>query len=59
MKVPDRDGADAVEAVPLARFAAAAVPGDFDLSADGRVLAYTREELRGDIWLLESGRTTY
>jgi len=36
-----------------------AAPGDFDLSADGRLLAYTREELRGDLWLLEAREGSY
>jgi Tol biopolymer transport system component len=28
--------------------------GDFDLSADGRWFAYTRQETRGDLWLLDA-----
>lgn len=28
--------------------------GDFDVSADGRLMAFVREEIRGDIWVLES-----
>jgi Tol biopolymer transport system component/serine/threonine protein kinase len=33
--------------------------GDFDLSRDGSVLAFTRYEARGDIWLLEVGRGSF
>jgi Tol biopolymer transport system component len=36
-----------------------AVPGDFDLSPTGDLLAYTREEVRGDLWLLEAREGSY
>jgi hypothetical protein len=48
-----------VEALPPASFAAAWSPGDFDLSSDGRLVAFTRQEVRGDVWLLENRRGTY
>jgi Tol biopolymer transport system component len=52
-------GTPPVEALPAALFADAWSPGDFDLSADGRLLAFTRQEVRGDVWLLESRRAAY
>lgn len=36
-----------------------APPGEFDLSTDGRSLALTRRETRGDIWILRSTEGTY
>jgi len=33
--------------------------GDFDLSADGRLLAFVRYDQRGDVWLLEVGRGSF
>jgi Tol biopolymer transport system component len=47
------NGGEPVMALKPELFASAAPAGEFDLSADGRVLAYTLETLRGDIWLLE------
>jgi eukaryotic-like serine/threonine-protein kinase len=37
---------------------AASIP-IFDMSADGRILVLAREEVRGDIWLLEARKGTY
>ena len=28
--------------------------GDFDISADGSFVAFVAEEMRGDIWLMET-----
>jgi eukaryotic-like serine/threonine-protein kinase len=33
--------------------------GDFDLSADGRLLAFVRYQRRGDVWLLETARRPF
>jgi Tol biopolymer transport system component len=33
--------------------------GDFDLSADGLVLAFVRYDQRGDVWLLDVGRGSF
>jgi TolB protein len=35
------------------------VVGDFDLSRDGRLLVFSQEETRGDIWLLEGTRGSF
>jgi eukaryotic-like serine/threonine-protein kinase len=60
LKVPPPPaGAVPVEALPAASFASAWSPGDFDLSSDGRLVAFTRQEVRGDVWLLESRRGAY
>jgi TolB protein len=48
-----------VEALPVASYADAWSPGDFDLSSDGRLVAFTRQEVRGDVWLLENRRGAY
>jgi Tol biopolymer transport system component len=37
----------------------ASAGGDFDISRDGSLLAYTRYEARGDVWLLEVGRGSF
>ncbi|HET7292496.1 MAG TPA: protein kinase [Vicinamibacteria bacterium] len=34
-------------------------PGDFDVSRDGSLLVFTREEKRGDLWLLDAGKRVY
>ncbi len=39
--------------------AKSAPPGEFDLSADGEVVAITLRETRGDIWILEAEEGTY
>lgn len=36
-----------------------AAPGEFDLSADARLVAVTVRESRGDVWLLEAEAGTY
>jgi hypothetical protein len=36
-----------------------ASPPTFDLSLDGRVAVYPREETRGDVWLLETRGGSY
>jgi len=46
------DGRQPVAATGDELFAEAATAGDFELSADGRLLAYTRQQTRGDIWLV-------
>jgi len=33
--------------------------GDFDVSRDGSLLAFTRYDARGDVWLLEVGRGSF
>jgi Tol biopolymer transport system component len=53
------DGGAPVAALSGELFAEAAPPGDFDLSSDGRLLAFTRQQLRGDIWLVENRRGSY
>jgi Tol biopolymer transport system component/serine/threonine protein kinase len=30
------------------------IPPDFDISVDGHLLAFTREEMKGEVWLLET-----
>jgi len=57
-KVPP-EGGEPVAALRADLFAEAAPPGDFDLSSDGRLLAFTRQQLRGDIWLVEDRRGSY
>jgi len=57
-KLPPRGG-DPVEALKPDLFKGATDPGEFDLSADGRLLAFTVEEVRGDIWLIEAERGAY
>ncbi len=52
MKIP-RGGVSPVGASEPSLFEGAAEPGEFDLSTGGRLLAYTRREVRGDVWLLE------
>lgn len=37
----------------------AAPGGEFDITADGRLLVYTRQQTRGDVWLLEAERRTF
>lgn len=39
---------------PPVRFGIGSSQWDFDLSADDRLLAYSQEEVRGDIWVLEA-----
>jgi len=56
---PGQLPAEPVEALAAEVFADAWSPGDFDLSADGRLLAFTRQEVRGDVWLLENKRGAY
>ena len=56
---PGQLPAEPVEALAPEVFADAWSPGDFDLSADGRLLAFTRQEVRGDVWLLENKRGAY
>ena len=57
-KVP-ADGGVPVAALKADLFAEASPPGDFDLSPDSRFLAFTRQETRGNVWLLENKRGTY
>lgn len=52
-KVPP-DGGEPVAAASDDMFAEAVAAGDFELSSDGRLLAYTRQQTRGDIWLVGS-----
>ena len=59
MRVAPQGRTEAVEAIPAPLTPGIASPGDFDRSPDGRLLAYTLQELRGDVWLLEGGQTTY
>jgi Tol biopolymer transport system component len=59
LKVPLLPARTPVEALPAASFADAWSPGDFDLSSDGRLVAFTRQEVRGDVWLLENRRGAY
>lgn len=47
------DGGEPVSAGDPGLFAEAASAGDFELSSDGRLLAYTRQQTRGDVWLVE------
>ncbi len=54
---PDRS--EALPALSAGLLAGAWAPGDFDLSLDGRVLAFTREETRGDLWLLDGEGRMY
>jgi Tol biopolymer transport system component len=52
-------GGEPVEAVKPDWTKGIADPGEFDLSWDGRLLAFTVEEVRGDIWLDEAERGAY
>lgn len=52
-------GGQAVVAVAGEMLADVAPPGEFDLSSDGHLLAFTRQDIRGDIWLLEDKRSAY
>jgi hypothetical protein len=42
-----------VEFGPMARY------GVFDVTPDGRLLVFTREEVRGDLWIMESKPGTF
>jgi TolB protein len=55
----DADGGDAAPLRP--RIVLSRSPGyvDFDVSADGRSVAFSREERRGDIWVFEANGTPY
>jgi TolB protein len=48
-----------VEFLPAVALGETSAAGDFDLSRDGALLAYTRYDRRGDIWLLEAGRGSF
>jgi Tol biopolymer transport system component len=50
------NGGEPVPALKPELYEGASPAGEFDLSADGSVLAYTVEKVRGDIWLLEAER---
>lgn len=51
-------GGGAVE-VRSDALADAAPGGEFDITADGRLLVYTRQQTRGDVWLLEAERRAF
>lgn len=57
-KVPPQGG-EPVLAVRPEWLTRISPPGEFDLSRDGRLMAFTIEEVRGDLWLLETERAAY
>jgi len=52
-------GGRAEETVPPILLGSEATPGVFDVSRDGRLLVYCKEDVRGNIWLLEAERGSY
>ncbi len=57
-KVPPQGG-EPVLAVKPEWLKGIAPPGEFDLSRDGHLVAFTIEEVRGDLWLLEAQHGAY
>jgi Tol biopolymer transport system component len=53
------EGGEPLAALKPELFEGAAPPGEFDITPDGRVLAFTIGEVRGDIWLLEAEGGNY
>jgi len=57
-RVSPRDGSGAVLEPPV-DLGPESAPPTFDISADGRLVVFPREEVKGDIWLLEARRGRY
>lgn len=53
------ESGDVAQFEPQADLGPQAFGSPFDLSADGRSLLFAREEMRGDIWLLETRKGSY
>jgi Tol biopolymer transport system component len=53
------DGADAVPVVPPVNLGPLTAPAMFDISRDGRFMVFSREEIKGNIWVLKAKKGVY